>query len=128
MDVNKITKKFRLTPKDCVRYQLITSIMFFKKDMISASELDILVLLSLHDEVELSSFCIDTTKELYVIDKPEQFHIKSQNVRNIINKLTKKGFIIKNDNPSKKNIKINPDFDIQHKGNILLNYNFLSIA
>jgi DNA-binding MarR family transcriptional regulator len=127
MDVNRVTKKLRIMPEDSVRYQLITSIIFFRKETLTPSELDILTNLALAGEVELGTFCTDTTKKMYVIDKPEQFSTKSQNIRNIINKLTKRDLIVKSDSPGKKMIKLNSSIEVYHKGNVLLDYNFLSV-
>lgn len=127
MNVNKISKKLRITPQDSVRYQLITSIIFFRKETLTPSELDIMVQLALEGEAELGSFCTEITKKLYVIERPEQFSTKSQNVRNIINKLNKRGFIDKSLQPGKKTIRIHPEIEVHHKGNVLLDYNFLSV-
>lgn len=127
MNVNKISKKLRITPQDSVRYQLITSIIFFRKETLTPSELEILILLSLSGPIDLGAFCTSTTKKMYVIEQPEKFSTKSQNVRNIINKLVKRGFIDKSEEPGKKTIQIHPEIEIHHKGNVLLDYNFLSV-
>jgi DNA-binding MarR family transcriptional regulator len=127
MEVNRITKKLRITPQDSVRYQLITSIIFFRKETLTPSELDILVYLALEGEVELGKFCNETTKKMYVIEKMEQFSTKAQNVRNIINKLVKRGFIDKSLEPGRKSIKVHPEIEIHYQGNVLLDYNFLSV-
>lgn len=127
MEVNRITKKLRITPQDSVRYQLITSIIFFKKETLTPSELDILVYLAMEGEVELGKFCNETTKKMYVIEKMEQFSTKAQNVRNIINKLVKRGFIDKSLSPGRKSIKLHPEIEVHYEGNVLLDYNFLSV-
>lgn len=128
MEVNRITKKLRVTPQDSVRYQLITSIIFFKRETLTPSELDILVHLTIQGESELGKFCNQTTKEMYTIEKMEQFSTKAQNVRNIINKLVKRGFIDKSISPGRKTIKIHPEIEVHHEGNVLLDYNFLSVT
>lgn len=128
MEVNRITKKLRVTPQDSVRYQLITSIIFFKKETLTPSELDILVHLTMEGETELGKFCNETTKKMYTIEKMEQFSTKAQNVRNIINKLVKRGFIDKSLSPGRKSIKIHPEIEVHHEGNVLLDYNFLSVT
>ena len=129
MNVNRVTKKLRISPRDSVRYQLITAVIFFKKQTLTPTELDILMELVLEDKMsaDLSSFCTETTKKLYTIEKPEQFSTKSQNVRNIINKLVKRNLIEKSEGPGKKIISIAYDLDIHHQGNVLLDYNFLSV-
>ena len=128
MDVNRITKKLRITPEDSVRYQLITSIIFFKRETLTPSELDILVYLAMEGDIELGKFCNETTKKMYTIEKMEQFSTKAQNVRNIINKLVKRGFIDKSLEPGRKSIKIHPEIEVYHEGNVLLDYNFLSVT
>ena len=128
MDVNRITKKLRIAPKDSVRYQLITAIIFFKKEILTKSELDILVHLAIDGEVDLGTFCNETTKKMYVIEKMEQFSTKAQNIRNIVNKLTKRGFIVKSEGRGKKTISLDPTIEVYHKGNVLLDYNFLSVT
>jgi len=127
MEVNRITKKLRITPQDNVRYQLITSIIFFKKETLTPSELDILVYLAMEGEIELGTFCNETTKKMYIIEKMEQFSTKAQNVRNIINKLVKRGFIDKSLEPGRKSIKLHPEIEVHYEGNVLLDYNFLSV-
>ncbi len=127
MDVNRITKKLRITPEDSVRYQIITSIIFFKKETLTPSELDILVYLAIAEESELGKFCNDTTKKMYVIKEPEHFSVKSQNIRNIINKLVKRGFVEKSTEPGKKTIKLNHEIKAYYKGNVLLDFNLLSV-
>jgi DNA-binding MarR family transcriptional regulator len=127
MNVNRVTRKLRIAPADSVRFQLITSLVFFKKETLTPSELDILTHLALAGESELGSFCTETTKKMYVIEKMEEFSVKSQNIRNIINKLHKRGFIDKSTGKGKKSIMIHPDIELQCKGNVLLDYNFLSV-
>ena len=128
MDVNRITKKLRITAQDSVRYQLITSIIFFRKETLTPSELDILIYLAMEGEVELGKFCNDTAKKMYTIERMEEFSSRSQNVRNILNKLVKRGLVDKSLDPGRKNIKLHPEIEVYHEGNVLLDYNFLSIS
>ena len=64
---------------------------------------------------------------MYTIEKMEQFSTKAQNVRNIINKLVKRGFIDKSFEPGRKFIKLHPEIEIHYQGNVLLDYNLLSV-
>lgn len=127
MNVNKITKKFRLTTKDSVRFQLISQLIFFQRKMITPAELDILIELVLTGECELGAFCNETAKKLYTIEKIEEFQAKSQNVRNIITKLQRRDIVSKSDGKGKKVIGIHPSVQIYYEGNVLLEYNLLSI-
>ena len=56
----------------------------------------------------------------------EDFAVKSQNVRNIINKLHKKGVVTKTVGNGKRLIVLNPAVEVFWKGNVLIDYNFLS--
>ena len=49
-----------------------------------------------------------------------------QSVRNSLNKLEKKGILIKK-GKNKKKLTINPDIGLVTSGNVLLNYNFLAV-
>ena len=126
MEVNKVTKKFRLTPQESVKFQLITELIFFKKEHMTPSELDILTNLTLAGEIELSLFCNESAKKMYTITKMEEFGVKAQNVRNIISKMIKKGYIDKSTGKGKKKIKLHPDIEVFYEGNVLLDYNLLS--
>ena len=126
MNVQRVTKKLRITPSDSVRFQLITALVFFKKETLTPSELDILTNLALEGTIELGAFCTSTTKKLYTIDKMEEFSVKSQNIRNIITKLNKRGFVDKSTGKGKKTIRLHPNIEIQADGNVLLDFHFLS--
>lgn len=125
MQANKVEKKLMLTKKEIVRYQLLTELVFFKKEHIIESDMDILTLLAMWGPTELSKFCNEAAKKLYVIEKMEEFSVKAQNVRNRISKLQKRGFVIK-DPQNKKIIQISPDINILTKGNVLVDYKFLA--
>ena len=128
MKANKITKKINLSVEDSIRFQLMTELIFFKGVTVTESELKILGLLVMTGEIELGFFCNETAKIIYKIDKMEDFAVKSQNVRNIVNKLYKKEIIEKVKNSKgKKWIRFTSNIPIKHKGNVLLEYNFLSL-
>jgi hypothetical protein len=90
------------------------------------NDIDILTLLGLWGDIDLSKFCVNSVKYLYKEIEYEQFHMKSQNIRNRIEKLYKRGLIQKVDGKKKK-IKLTDTFVIYKNKNILLNYNILSI-
>lgn len=127
MEVKRITKKLRLSVDDSIRFQLITALVFLKKEMLTPSELTILTHLVKAKEVELGAFCNETAKAIYVIEKMEDFAVRSQNVRNIVNKLHKRGFISKSAGKGKKTIQLSPDIEMNFEGNVMLDYQFLSI-
>lgn len=124
IEVNKLNKKIRMTLYDAVKYQIITEIMFLKKENIIPSDIEILTLLGLWGPVNLSSFCFKAATYLYPGLQPEEYAIRSQNVRNRIVKLQKRNIVVKND---KKAIALNPDFKVVGKGNVLIDYNFLAL-
>ena len=126
MEINRITNKLRLSVYDSVRFQIITQTMFFKNMVLTPTELKILISLAITGEIELGSFCNTITKEIYDIKKMEEFPAKSQNIRNIITKLTKRGLIDKSSGIGKKTIKLNSEIEVFYEDNILLDYNFLS--
>lgn len=123
MEVNKVQKKVRVSKHDAVKYQIITELIFFKKEHVIPSDIELLTLLAMWGPLELSAFCNAAAKFLYKNIEPEEFSIRAQNVRNRMVKLEKRGFVQK----GKKIVQINPSMTIQRKGNILLDYNFLAI-
>lgn len=126
MEVNKIHKKLRVSSYDIVKYQLITELIFFRNEHMIQSDIELLTLLVLWGPIDLGAFCSKASKELYKDALPEEFSIRSQNVRNRLVKLEKRGMITKT-KIGKKVIHINPVLNIHGKGNILLDYNLLAI-
>jgi hypothetical protein len=126
MEVKKVTKKLRINTYDSIKYQLITEIMFFRKEHLIASDLDILTLLVMWGPMGLNHFCANAARELYPDTPPEELSLRSQNIRNKIVKLEKRNIIIKT-KTGRKTIELNPEFDIFSKGNVLLDYNYLSV-
>lgn len=125
MQVYKVEKKMRLSKQDAIKYQILTEVVFLKNEILIESDINILVLLAAWGPIELSTFCNEAAKKLYVIEKMEEFSVKSQNVRNRISKLQKRGIVTKNKEQSKL-IEVDPELNIFTKGNILINYNFLA--
>lgn len=127
MDINKIERKLKLEVKDFVRFQLIAALIFFKKETLTPSELEILTLLTITGETELGKFCNNSVKVMYNDVKMEEFAIKAQNIRNILTKMEKRGFIVKTAGSGRKSIKVHSDLAVYFEGNTLLNYQFLCI-
>ena len=126
MEVKKITKKLKLSTEDVVKYQILTEIMFFKKEYLISSDLEILTLLAVWGPTDLVSFCNNAAKSLYKDMLPEEIAVRSQNIRNRVVKLEKRKLVEKT-NEGRKQIQIAKGFNIVSKGNILLDYNYLGI-
>jgi len=114
--VNQVVKKGVMTKWEVVKYQLLTY-CFIKKIKVSDAELECLVL-SVIENDDLNILCRRAC-ELNIFKTP-------QSVRNSLNKLEKKNLIFKT-GKNKKKLFINNDVGIIKEGNILLNYNFLSV-
>ena len=123
MEANKVEKKYRLTKYDLVKYQVITELIFFKKENLIPSDIELLTLLGLWGTMELSRFCNAAAKTLYPDIAPEEFSTRAQNVRNRMAKLIKRDIVVK---ASSKKISIK-GFKIESKGNVLLDYKFLAL-
>ena len=70
-------------------------------------------LLALYGNQELTTFCTEAIKH--------SLSNNTQSIRNALAKIDKKGLILKT-GTSKKRISINPNMNIQVKGNIILDY------
>lgn len=126
MDVKRVQKKLRLSSPDIIKFQILTEIVFFKKETLIPTDLEILILLVMWGPLDLGKFCLNAAKTLHPDSPPEDLSLRSQNVRNRIVKLEKRNIIIKTSS-GKKVIEINPAFNIISKGNVLLDYNYLSV-
>jgi hypothetical protein len=126
MQVNRIQKKVRLNAHDLIKYQIMTEVVFFGKEHLIPSDMELLTLLALWGPVELVSFCSAAAKHLYPDIKPEEIAVRSQNVRNRIVKLEKRGLVEKS-KKGKKMIQVAEKITLASKGNVLLDYNFLSV-
>jgi hypothetical protein len=127
MEVNKVEKKYRLTHYDLVKYQVITEFVFFKKENLIDTDLELLTLLALEGPVELTKFCNNVVKKTYPDIAVEEFGVRSQNIRNKLTKLEKRGLIKKSDS-YKKTIEIAMSVPVLKSGNVLLDYKFLALA
>lgn len=126
MEVSKIEKKYRLTHYDLVKYQVITEFVFFKKESLIDTDIDLLTLLAMDGPVELTKFCNEVVKKTFPDTIAEEFAVKSQNVRNKLGKLEKRGLIEKSDG-YKKIIQIAISVPVIKTGNVLLDYKFLAV-
>ena len=116
--VNKVDKKMKMNSWDIVKFQLLTY-CHLNKILVSDADLECLTLLAIEGDQELSSFCNKAN------DK--KIFSSIQSVRNCLTKAEKKYLLIK-EGKNKKKIYINPLLNIQSEGNILLNYQFLSVG
>jgi len=126
MEVNRVQKKIRVSSYELVKYQIITELIFFKKEHLIPSDIELLTLLALWGPIELGKFCNAAAKRLYKNIEMEEFSVRAQNVRNRMAKLEKRGIVQKMNN-GKRQIQVNPALNIYGKGNVLLDYNFLAL-
>ena len=106
-----------MTKWDIVKYQLLT---YCHLNNISVSEADLncLTYLALEGNQELTSFCLKAhSKNIFS---------SVQSVRNCLSKAEKK-LLIKKEGKNRKKIYINPEMNIYSKGNVLLDFKFLSV-
>lgn len=126
MEVNRIQKKLRLTKYDAVKYQIMTELLFFKKEQVIPSDIELLTLLALWGPMELGKFCNAAAKKLYTFNEVEEFSIRAQNVRNRMSKLEKRNIVVKTKS-GKKQIELSKDIPVFSEGNLLIDYNFLAV-
>ena len=117
MIVNQVSKKLKLDKDILVKYQLLTH-CYLEGINVSNADLDCLTMLAFNEEIELTEFCN------YVSD--EGVFKTPQSVRNAVIKFERKGMIEKN-GKGRKLIKLSANLNIQVKGNVLLDYKFVSI-
>ncbi|NCD07168.1 MAG: hypothetical protein EOL97_13720 [Spirochaetia bacterium] len=123
IQVKKIEHRVQLSLLEHIKLQLMYEISFRKKDILSEFDLNILTLLALTKDIELSKFCTKMTKLLYPTIETEKFAIKSQTIRNRLSKLMKKNYV------TKKNgvITLNKDLNIVTERNMVITYNFYTV-
>jgi hypothetical protein len=117
MIVNQVSKKVKMDKGDIVKYQLLTY-CYLEKINVSNADLDCLTMLAFNEEVELTEFCNNASDE-GIFKTP-------QSVRNAVIKFERKGMIEKN-GKGRKMIKLAPTLNVQAKGNVFLDYKFVSI-
>jgi hypothetical protein len=115
--VNQVDKRVKMSRWDIVKYQLMTH-CYLAKVPVSESDLNCLTFLAISGEQELTQFCNEASKS--------SIFSSTQSVRNSLTKAEKKN-LIKKEGKNKKKIYINPELKIHSKGNILLDFKFLSV-
>lgn len=115
---NLVQKKVVMSHREIIKYQIVTDCFIYNKHF-SSNELDCLTLLGACGEYDLVEFCNMVVQEK-IFKTP-------QSVRNFLTKATKKGIVIK-EGTNKKTIKLEPELNIQTKGNVILNYNMIHVA
>jgi len=120
-NANLVKKRARMGHRDIIKFQLITE-SYIKRIHITDSELDCLALLGAYGEYELADFCNA------IVD--EKIFSNPQTVRNFLNKAEKSQLVLKNSvkGSNRKKIKLNPSFNIQTEGNIVLDYTIVYVA
>jgi hypothetical protein len=126
--VNQVQKSGRMDLWDVVRFQVMLY-CHLNKISISDSDLDCLTLLAINGESELTAFCNaacneDERDRAHNLPHEQSIFKTPQSVRNSINKIENKKLIVKN-GKSKKKILINPNMEVQTKGNIFVEVKFL---
>ena len=130
MQINKVTRKVRLDSKlDSIKYQLITELVFLRKQPLIDTDLTYLTLLVLWGPISLKEFCHKSVLHIYgasIVTDVEKHPVRVQTVRNRLGIMEKRGLIVKQ-GKGKKILSINPAISVSTQGNILLEYNFLYI-
>jgi hypothetical protein len=115
--VNQVEKRVKLEPWQIVKYQVLTHCYLYKIP-VSDAELECLTFLVFEEDQDLTTFC----QKAY----DRKIFSSTQSVRNCLTKSERKGLIRKT-GKNKKRIRIHPDLNITHQGNILLDYKFLCV-
>jgi hypothetical protein len=115
--VNQVDKKVKMDKWEIVKYQILTH-CYLNKIQVSESDLDCLTYLAIEGDQELTSFC----NKAHI----NKIFSSTQSVRNCLTKAEKKNLIVK-EGKNKKKIFINPSMKVFSKGNIFLDFKFLSV-
>lgn len=127
MQINRVTRKVRLDSLvTAVKYQLITELVFLRKQSIIDNDLTYLALLGTLGATPLKDFCNKAVKYVFGFHDLDNYAVRVQAVRNRLNLLEKRGFIVK-EGKSKKIIKLSPSIPLENSGNILLEYSFIYV-
>jgi hypothetical protein len=101
-------------------------IAFLRKEHVIPSDLEFLTLLALWGPMDLTAFCEKAANHIYTDVDPYDLPKRSQNVRNRVVKLEKRGLMIKQ-KKGKKQVMVTPELIRSDSGAILLDYQFLSV-
>jgi len=125
MDVQRIVKKVRMSKQDLVQYQILTE-LFMKKISLNQSDIELLTLLGLWGSLGLTEFC-EKAADIVYKDTPRVM-ARIQNVRNRLVILERKGLVVKESATKKKKIiSLSDTISVLVTGDILLDYNMLSV-
>jgi hypothetical protein len=126
MKLERVQRKIRMTPFDLVRYQVVTEVVFFRKEHLILSDIDLLSLLALWGPVELRAFCARAARNMYPEVKIQHMPTREQNVRNRLVKLAKRGLLIKNPD---RTIVVNPTLGVTAPGrqSVLLDHQLVAL-
>jgi hypothetical protein len=116
--VNQVDKRVRMSAWQIVKYQILTHCYLYDIQ-VSEADLNCLTFLAIEGDQELTTFCNKA--------HDKQIFSSTQSVRNCLTKSEKKG-LIKKEGKNKKKIFINPELKVHSRGNILLDFKFLSVA
>jgi hypothetical protein len=116
--VNQVDKRVMMNHWQIVKYQILTHCYLYNIP-VSEADLECLTYLAIEGEQELTSFCVKA--------HDKNIFSSQQSVRNCLTKAEKKELIVK-EGKNKKKININPTMNINSRGNILLDFKFLSIV
>lgn len=116
--IKKVDKKVELSTWQIIKYQLL-NYCYFKDIRVSDADLDLLTLLSVNGNEELTAFC----KKLC----DRKIFKSLQSARNALLKAERKELVITSGTTRKKII-VNPNIQLVTDGNILLDYKFLARA
>jgi hypothetical protein len=116
--VNQVDKRVRMSAWQIVKYQILTHCYLYNIQ-VSEADLNCLTFLAIEGDQELTTFCNKA--------HDKQIFSSTQSVRNCLTKSEKKG-LIKKEGKNKKKIFINPELKVHSRGNILLDFKFLSVA
>lgn len=126
--VNQVKKAGYMDLWDIVKFQ-VNLHCHLNSITISDSDVECLTLLAINGETELTEFCNaacepDERNKDHSLSYEMEIFKTPQSVRNSINKIENIGLISKK-GKSKKKISIDPEMQIQSKGNIFVEVKFL---
>jgi hypothetical protein len=125
MEAKRVLRKLRIARQDSIQYQILTE-LFLRKVYLNQSDIELMTLLGLWGPIDLNQFC-EQAAEIVYKDTPKVI-ARVQNVRNRLVLLEKKNLVLKTlAGKKKKTLSLAEGFDVEKTGNILLDYNFLSI-
>ncbi len=116
-EFTSVDKVFRMELIEIIKFQIITH-CFKSKISLNETDLNCLALLGFYGEIRLAEFC------RVAVENELMGSVTA--VNNCLARVEKSGIFIKK-GAGKKLIFLNPELDIQTKGNILLNYKMVRI-